>query len=161
MSISRLFAVVPEENSSNHGSLCSHRPLLSSLLFGTLLVVSSIFGQDQAPDWQKQVRKYSEAQDWDAALRIVDREVARAPQDMDVRAWRGRILGWSGRLTEAETEYLAILKASQHDPDNWMGLANVYLREGRTEEALRALETAVELDPTRADLHVARARALR
>ena len=156
-----IFAVVREENPSSHGSRPSHRSLIFSLLFGTLLVASSIFGQDQAPGWQKQVRTYSEAQDWDAALRIVDQEVARAPQDMDVRAWRARVLGWSGRLTEAETEYLAILKASRNDPDNWMGLANLYLRDGKTEAAVRALETAVELDPTRADLHAAHARALR
>jgi tetratricopeptide (TPR) repeat protein len=160
MSVRLIFAVVREENSSSHGSRYSHMSLISSLLFGTLLVASSVFAQDQAPSWQKQVRKYSQAQDWDAALRIVDQEVARAPQDMDVRAWRARVLGWSGRLTEAETEYVAILEASQNDPDIWMGLANVYLREGRTEEALRSFETAVKIDPTRDDLRSARARAL-
>jgi tetratricopeptide (TPR) repeat protein len=155
-----IFAVVREEKSSSDRSCFSHKQPISSLVFGILLVASSIFGQDQAPDWQKQVRKYSQAQDWDAALRIVDQEVARAPQDMDVRGWRARVLGWSGRLTEAETEYLAILEASQNDPDIWMGLANVYLREGRTEEALRSFETAVKIDPTRDDLRSARARAL-
>jgi tetratricopeptide (TPR) repeat protein len=155
-----IFAVVREQNSSSLRSCRSHRSLTSSLVFGTLLAASSIFGQDQAPDWQKQVRKYSQAQDWDAALRIVDQEVALAPQDMDVRGWRARVLGWSGRLTEAETEYVSILKASQNDPDIWMGLANVYLREGRTEEALRSFETAVKIDPTRDDLRCARARAL-
>jgi tetratricopeptide (TPR) repeat protein len=80
---------------------------------------------------------------------------------MDVRAWRARVLAWSGRVSEAEKEYLEILKVSRNDPDNWMGLANAYLREGRTVEALRALDTAVKLDPTRADLHAARARVLR
>jgi len=80
---------------------------------------------------------------------------------MDMRAWRARVLAWAGQLAEAEKEYLEVLKASGKDPDNWMGLANVYLREGRTVEALRALDTAVRLDPTRADLHAARARALR
>ncbi|HYL86978.1 MAG TPA: hypothetical protein VE263_22330 [Candidatus Angelobacter sp.] len=94
-------------------------------------------------------------------MRIVDSEVARAPQDMDVRAWRARVLAWSGHLTEAEKEYLEILKVSQKDPDNWAGLAQVYLREGKNPEALRAIGIAVELDPKRADLHAARARALR
>src|SRR6266404_8202289 len=90
MLVCPIFAVVREENPSSHGSRSLHRSLISSLFLGTLLVASSIFGQDQAPGWQKQVRTYSEAQDWDAALRIVDQEVARAPQDMDVRAWRAR-----------------------------------------------------------------------
>ena len=94
-------------------------------------------------------------------MRIVDREVARSPQDMDVRAWRARVLAWSGRLTEAEKEYVEILKVSRNDPDNWMGLASVYSREGKADEALRALSRALELDPKRADLHAARARALR
>jgi tetratricopeptide (TPR) repeat protein len=126
-----------------------------------LLTVFPTFGQDQATDWQAQVRKYAEAQDWTSALRIVDQELARTPQDMDVRAWRARVLSWSGHLAEAEKEYLEILKVSRTDPDNWMGLAGVYLREGRVEDALRALDRAVELDPKRADLRAGRARALR
>jgi hypothetical protein len=161
MLVCLISALIREENSSSRGCRSPHGRLISSLLFGAVLVASSVFGQDQTPDWQTQVRKYSEAQDWNSALGIVDQEVARAPQDMDVRAWRARVLAWSGRVVEAETEYLEILKASRNDPDNWMGLANVYLREGRTVEALRALDTAVELDPARADLHAARARLLR
>jgi len=131
------------------------------LIFGLVLMVSPVRGQDSTSEWQAQVRKYAQAQDWDSALRVVDREIARAPQDMDVRAWRARVLAWSGGLAEAEKEYLAILKVLRNDPDNWMGLASVYSREGKTEEALRALDVAVELDPKRADLHAARARALR
>jgi tetratricopeptide (TPR) repeat protein len=80
---------------------------------------------------------------------------------MDVRAWRARLLTWSGRIAEAEKEYLEILKVSRNDPDNWMGLSSVYSREGRVDDALRALDRAVELDPQRADLHSARARVLR
>src|SRR5258708_6253291 len=80
---------------------------------------------------------------------------------MDVRAWRARVLTWAGQLAEAEKEYLEILKVSRTDPDNWMGLASVYLREGRIADALRALDRSVELDPKRGDLRAARARALR
>ncbi len=126
-----------------------------------MLVVFPALGQDHPPEWQAQVRKYAEAQDWDSAMQIVEREVARAPQDADVRAWRARVLAWSRHLAEAEEEYLEVVKVSRNDPDNWMGLASVYLREGRTEEALRAVSIALELDPKRADLHAARARALR
>ena len=126
-----------------------------------VLAPRAVLGQDNAPEWQAQVRKYSEGKDWDSAMRIVDREVARAPQDMDVRAWRARVLSWSGHLSEAEKEYLEILEFARNDPDDWMGLAGVYSREGKVEEALRALDRAVELDPQRVDLHAARARALR
>jgi tetratricopeptide (TPR) repeat protein len=93
-------------------------------------------------------------------MRIVEEEIARAPGDMDVRAWRARVLEWSGKLPEAEHEYLAILQVSKQDPDNWLGLGNVYLRQGKTQDALHALGTAIALDPKRADLHMARGRAL-
>ena len=156
-----IFIVIRWGMPSRLGSYSCPRILTSGLVFGALLVASTVLGQDQPFGWQAKVRKYSEAQDWNAALRIVDQEIARAPQDTDVRAWRARVLTWSGNLAEAEKEYLEILKASRNDPDNWMGLATVYLREGRTLEALKALDAAVELDPTRADLHAARARALR
>ncbi len=134
---------------------------LFTFLAGISLLGSPIRSQERLPDWHAEVRKYAEAQDWHSAMRIVDREVARAPQDVDVRAWRARVLTWSGHLAEAEKEYLEILKVSRSDPDNWMGLASVYLREGRVEDALRALDRAVEFDPKRADLRAARARALR
>jgi tetratricopeptide (TPR) repeat protein len=134
---------------------------LFELLMGLVLAVSPTLGQGNAAEWQAQIRKYAEAKDWDSAMRIVEREVARSPQDMDVRAWRARVLTWSGRLAEAEKEYLEIVKVSRNDPDNWMGLASVYSREGKTEDALRALSRALELDPRRADIHAARARALR
>lgn len=139
------------------------RPSLFKLVLGIALAfsVSPALAQDNAPEWQAQVRKYSEAGDWNSAMRIVDREIARAPQDADAHAWRARVLSWSGRLAEGEKEYLEALRLSPSDPDHWLGIASVYLREGRTEEALRALSTAVELDPKRADLHLARARALR
>jgi len=80
-------------------------------------------------------------------LGLVEREIARTPLDVDVLAWRARILMWSGHLADAETEYLKILQISRTDPDNWLGLAKVYLREGKTQEALHAVDTAVELDP--------------
>jgi tetratricopeptide (TPR) repeat protein len=131
------------------------------MIFVMVLVVFPAFGQEQPSKWQTQVRKFAESKDWDSAMRIVERELVRAPQDMDVRAWHARVLNWSGHPAEAEKEYLEILKVSRNDPDNWMGLASAYSREGKIEDSLRALDRAVELDPKRADLRAARARVLR
>lgn len=143
------------------GALSSRWPSSFGMIFVVMLVVFPAFGQEQPPEWQMQVRKFAESKDWDSAMRIVERELARAPQDMDVRAWHARVLNWSGHAAEAEKEYLEILKVSRNDPDNWMGLASAYSREGKVEDSLRALDRAVELDPKRADLRAARARALR
>jgi tetratricopeptide (TPR) repeat protein len=133
----------------------------SGMTIAMLLALSPMDGRSQAPDWHARVRKYTETRDWNSAMRLVEEEIACAPQDMDVRAWRARVLAWSGKLPEAEKEYLEILQVSRTDPDNWMGLASVYLREGKIEEARRAISTAEELDPRRSDIHSARARILR
>ena len=119
------------------------------------------WGQQLTSTWQEDVRRCAEAKDWTTAMSIVDREIARAPQDMDIRTWRARVLLWSGKVAEAEHEYREIVTAVPNDPDNWIGLANVYSRESRTQDALQAVDRAVALDPKRADLHAARGRALR
>jgi predicted Zn-dependent protease len=119
------------------------------------------FAQDQQSDWRVQVRKYCDANDWPAALRVVDQRLAQAPNDLDLKAWHARVLGWSGNLAEAQQEYLAILSVSPNDPDVWAGLGSVYAREGKDYDALLALGRAVQLDPKRADLRIAYARALR
>jgi Flp pilus assembly protein TadD len=136
------------------------QPVLS---WSVLLVLFASLCVAQAPSsaWQQQVRNYVEKRDWDSAMRVVEEEISRNPRDMDVRSWRARILGWSGRLEEAEHEYLQILGVVPNDPDNWAGLGSVYLRQGRTQDALHALDRAVVLDGKRADLHLARARVLR
>lgn len=131
------------------------------VLAGVWIVCSLAWGQQPAPGWQEQVRKCAEQQDWTAALHVVDGEIARAPQDMDIRAWRARVLLWSGRLAEAEQQYREILAVFPNDADHWLGLANVYSRQGRTDLALQALDRALTLDPQRADLHAGRGRALR
>jgi tetratricopeptide (TPR) repeat protein len=159
--------VCKEFNVEHRKKLAHRRPpgfqllLFCACLSAEIFLGSPVRAQENPAEWQAQVRKYAEAQDWPSAMKIVDREVARAPQDMDVRAWRARVLAWWGHLAEAEREYLEILKVSRTDPDNWAGLANVYLREGKITEALRASASAVELDPKRADLHAARGRVLR
>jgi tetratricopeptide (TPR) repeat protein len=115
----------------------------------------------QSADWTAQVRRYAEAQDWASAMNAIDRQLALNPNDMEVRAWRARVLTWSNRLPEAEKEYLLIVEAARSDPDVWMGLASVYLREGKNFQAEQAIDTAEALDSRRADIHAARGRVLR
>src|SRR5690242_12475858 len=88
------------------------RIVVRSAAFALLFVISAADGRSQTPAWQAQVRKYAEAKDWVSAMLVVEHEIARAPQDMDVRAWRARVLAWSGRLRDAEKEYIAIVNVS-------------------------------------------------
>ncbi|HET9378710.1 MAG TPA: tetratricopeptide repeat protein [Chthoniobacterales bacterium] len=140
-----------------------HRRGLRSMCAALILLMAgaNTRGQGSTSEWQAAVRKYADAKDWAAAMRIVEEEILRHPADTDVRVWRARVLAWSDRLAEAEQEYKLILKVSPKDPDTWLGLASVYLRENRVIEALAALNMAEELDAGRADIHSARGRALR
>jgi tetratricopeptide (TPR) repeat protein len=147
----------------SHERLACHR--VGRIIF-LLACVNVIFvvatGAQQAEEaWQAQVRKYSDAHNYEDALRLVDQQIALSPSDMDVRAWRARVLFWAGKLTESEREYNEILKVEKSDPDVWIELAAVYIRQGRTEEALKTADHAVELDPNRADLRATRAEMLR
>ena len=140
----------------------SNRALATARVAVFIWLLSAVgLGQQVISTWQEEVRRCAEAHDWIGAMSIVDRQIGRAPQDMDVRAWRARVLTWSGKLAEAEVEYKEILAAAPNDPDNWMGLASIYSREKRSREALQALDRAVELDPGRVDIRVARGAALR
>ncbi len=143
----------------SRGERCLCRASLRTLIFlvlGAFSGPAALAQQAQQP-WQAQVQKDADAHDWADALRIIEQELARSPDDMDIRAWRARVLTWAGRLAEAEHEYDAVLKVAKEDPDNWIGLATVYMQQGRMQEALKAADRAVELDPKRADLRATRA----
>ena len=137
------------------------------LVMALLLVVAQVSSGRQTAEpqnaWQSEVRRLCDAHDWPTALRIVDEELVRSPKDLEVKAWRARVLTWAGRLEEAEQTYREVLRAEDpghYDPDHWFGLATVCWRQGKTQEALQAIKTAVEIDPKRADLHVTYARIL-
>src|SRR6202165_437230 len=128
---------------SHHNGLHSpnHRERMKTkFLVGIWILSLLAWGQQQTPAWQRDVLRSIRVKDWNTALAIVEHEITLAPGDMDVRAWRARILTWSEKWADAELEYQAILTAVPNDPDNWMGLAAVYSGEGRSKEALQALD---------------------
>jgi tetratricopeptide (TPR) repeat protein len=124
------------------------------------VVVSLAVGQEGTAAWVLEVHGYVAAKDWTSAMQVVDRKLTESPSDEDARAWRARILTWSGQLVAAELEYRQIIAAVPSDPDMYLGIGTVYLRQGRPEDAVAALRHAVMLDPHRADLRVALGQAL-
>lgn len=116
--------------------------------------------QQAPPDWVSQVRQDAAVANWSGALRIVDGVLLSNPKDYDARGWRGRLLLWSGDAKSAEAEFVVLTAESPKDSDVWQGLASVYEREGRWDDALNAIDEAEALDSHRADLHMERARIL-
>ncbi|MBZ5654902.1 MAG: tetratricopeptide repeat protein [Acidobacteriia bacterium] len=111
-------------------------------------------------DWQQQVRTAVDQHQIPAALAVVDHRLADAPDDMEARAWRGRLFGWTGRWHEAETEYYLVLDKFPNDEDVLVGLADVLLWQQKYSEALVVLETARNAAPQNSEILVRRARVL-
>lgn len=115
----------------------------------------------QGPDWQAQVRERVARRDLPAALAIAERRLEEAPQDLEARGWRARLLHWLGRRAEAEREYRTVLESFPNDADILQGLADVLMAEQKYDEAMAALERARDLLPRSAEVQVRRGRALR
>ena len=111
-------------------------------------------------DWHTQVQEYAKAQQWDSALTIVNGELKKAPENTELLEWRARLLLWAGQLDAAVLEWKRVVNVAPGDPDNWMALASVYWRQGNPKQTLVAATRALDLDPTRADAHLVRGRAL-
>ncbi len=115
----------------------------------------------QAMDWQAQVRERVNQRDLSAALVIAERRLEEVPRDLEARAWRARLLHWSGRREESEREYRALLDAAPNDTDILQGLADVLMAQQRYDEAMALITRARDLLPRSAEVHVRRGRALR
>ena len=104
----------------------------------------SLVGDDSAP-WAADIvgRAYgnrgnarSRAGRADAAIADLNTAIKLCPWSVDPVLNRGVVLEQSGRLTEAERDYRAVLEATGlKDPSGWNNLANVQLLQGKYEES--------------------------
>jgi tetratricopeptide (TPR) repeat protein len=140
----------------------AHRNLLAgSVMSLFVLLCARASGAQVAADWQARVRELVAKRELALALQISERRLAEVPNDLEARGWRGRLLYWTGRRTEAEQDYRTVLASAPNDTDILQGLADVLLAEQRNDEALGLLDKARNLLPTSAEVHVRRGRALR
>ncbi len=115
----------------------------------------------QIADWQTQVREQIAKHDLPAALGITERRISESPRDLEARAWRARLLNWSGRREEAEREFRSLLDVAPNDTDILQGLTDVLMAEQRYAEAMVLLSRAEDLLPRSAEVQVRRGRAFR
>lgn len=113
-----------------------------------------------AGDWVAQVKERVSAHDLAAALKIVDAELAAAPNDSDALGWRAQLLAWTGHRAEAEEAFCRALELSPRDADYMLGLATLEARDGQNADALELLDKALEIPPRRADVYNERGRVL-
>lgn len=136
-------------------------PLCASALLALFLLAAPLYAQQAAVDWQEQVKTLVAQKHLEEALQVTEKRLEAAPQDVEARGWRGRLLLWTNRLPEAEADYRQALAAAPKDTDLMSGLAAVLARELRFDEALKLLTEAKALDPRRSDIRVQRGSVLR
>ncbi len=128
------------------------------LLVALLSVVPAL--AQQALDWQQQIREHIAAKQLGAALLIAERRLADAPEDLEARGWRARLLGWTGQWKEAEAEYRCLLEIVPNDTDILLGLADVLTWQQRFDETLALLDRAHQINPALIEVYIRQGRAL-
>ena len=102
------------------------RPVPRKLAIGLFLFASSLPAlAQQSNDWQAQVRQLVAGKEIAGALSVAEKRLQEAPQDLEARGWRARLLSWMGRREEAEAEYRRVLLSAPNDTDVLQGLADV------------------------------------
>jgi tetratricopeptide (TPR) repeat protein len=133
------------------------RSLIAALL---LFGFAHLLAAQTTEDWQSRVRQGVENQHIDAALAIIDRRLADAPQDWGAHGWRGRLLAWKGRWSEGEAEYKLVLDQVPNDTEILTGLSDVLLWQKKYAEALQTLDQARKISPSDPEILSRRARVL-
>lgn len=93
-------------------------------------------------DWRARVQQAIAEHRWVEALEVTEARLSDVPGDAEAHGERARLLAWSGRWSEAEAEYRWVLARSPDDVDILTGLADVFVWQGRHEEALQVLNEA-------------------
>ena len=102
-------------------------------------------------DWQATARERVRTEDLPGALAAVDARLGDAPDDLEARGWRARILGWQGRWQESEREYRRVLDRAPQDVDILVGLGRTLRALDRPVEARAAFRSALAVDPKNAE----------
>lgn len=93
---------------------------------------------EPAPGWSEAARKRI----FERELTALDREYY-ARRDLNL----AKVLGWAGKLKEAETPLERAARVLTEEPEVWLSLGILYQRTGRYSQALEALDRARELAP--------------
>ena len=76
----------------------------------------------ETSDWVTKVRAHLAQNDLPGAAHIVDERLHAEPEDLEALGWRARILGWSGKWSEAEAQYREVLRGAPRDLDILIGV---------------------------------------
>ena len=121
-------------------------PQLACAALTVLIVCSTARAQPAA--WEQAL----DTGDFLSAERELTAELERQPADPELQYQLARVLGMRGQTEDALVLYRTLLDAHPSNADYLLGEAQMLGRLNRTGEALRSIETAIELAPDYEDL---------
>jgi len=132
-----------------------------AIAFGLWAVATALPSSAETEgDWQQAVRSEVQAQHLDAALTIVAERLRIAPGDYEAHGWRGRLLAWKGRWSDAEAEYKLVLEKFPDDVEILTALSDVLVWQHKNAEALEVLNHAKQISPSDPEVLSRQARVL-
>lgn len=124
-----------------------------------LLLIDGRTVVSAAPARQRTWTAAMAQQDWAAVRRLAKAEVDKNPRDPEAQHALGVALMETGNIEQAEAYLITAGSLAPSVPEYTVALADLYTLRGATEQAAGKLRDALELDPSRVDLHWRLARA--
>ena len=98
--------------------------------------------------WQAAIpalaRSYLLQKEPEQARSLLENEVAKRPESPPIWFFQGQVLQATGDLPGAEKAFLKATELAPQWPDAYRGLAEVFLRQGKLDEAIARFETAYQ-----------------
>lgn len=120
---------------------------------GQLLQTSVDQRQQQYSTLLEQARHYTQQQQSEEALVVLEQALQLMPSDIRALVLKGQLLGTVGRFQEALAVIDQIMQIEPHNPLAWSMQAVVLTNIGQYQAALTAIEHSLELDANNAETY--------
>lgn len=103
------------------------------------------------------VRSYVRAGKTSEAITFLDSVVQASPRNINARLLQGQLYAMQGNTTAAVGAFRAVINLQPEVPAAYVGLANMHMREGRLDEAGKAITEGLAAAPGDFSLNLAQA----
>jgi tetratricopeptide (TPR) repeat protein len=123
--------------------VCTRTPLFGLIVAGFMLTAGAARADDYAD-----VDKLFSAGQWTEAVQKADQFLASNPRDARMRFQKGLALSEQGRSPDAVAAFVKLTEDLPDLPEPYNNLAVLYSKQGQYEQARRALESAIRINPS-------------
>ena len=118
-------------------------PLFGLVVAGFVLTAGAARADDYAD-----INKLFSAGQWTEAVQKADQFLASNPRDARMRFLKGLALSEQGKSTDAVAVFVKLTEDFPDLPEPYNNLAVLYSKQGQYEQARRALESAIRINPS-------------